>query len=210
MNGSYLHVQWGFQCEKKGESLPLLNQVHGNTLIGVNAEQDINTLRNAPPDGDGVYAAFNGAELSVFSADCYPVLFFTEDPKGPIAAVHAGWRGIKAGIVGKTYHLLRPWGRLHAVIGPAIQSCCFTVREDFIAEWAQAGLEPNQFCELRSGKTHFDLLSFVLERELRGLSPQSIHLDNHRCTCCSLPPLPSFRRNKSANPRIRSWIRKIA
>lgn len=205
MIGSFFHIQWGFDIEKKGESIPLFEQVHGNEIIVLKdtIKQEI------PPKADGAIAYSNGAEVHVYTADCFPILFFTEDPKGPIAAIHAGWKGVKLGIVQKAYQELSSFKNLHVLIGPAIGECCFAVREDFIKEWETAHLSPEKYLVQRNNRVYFRLKDYVTEEALSYLPKSNLHLEAFRCTVCSLPQLPSFRRNKSANPRIKTWIRKL-
>ena len=70
----------------------------------------------------------------VLSADCVPVLLF-EPEKRVVAAVHAGWRGTAAEIVGVTVRVMQEhFGcdlqRVVAAIGPSIGKCCFEVGEE--------------------------------------------------------------------------------
>lgn len=82
---------------------------------------------------DGVDALVTdrpGLALLAQGADCVPVLL--ADPgAGVVAAVHAGWRGVLADVVGATLasmgDLGADAGRVHAVIGPAICGRCYTV-----------------------------------------------------------------------------------
>ena len=61
-----------------------------------------------------------------------------EDDDGAIlAAVHAGWRGMIAGIVGKAAAELSRRGRVTAaVVGPSIGPCCFVVDEELLRRFA--------------------------------------------------------------------------
>jgi YfiH family protein len=208
MSKTLQHIEWDFEVEKKGDSSPLFHQVHGTKVIEFLNKSAIEIAKTNPSDADGAFASFPEAELSVYTADCFPLLFFTDDPQGPVAAVHAGWRGLKAGIVTNTLSLFENQSDLHVILGPGIRSCCFTVREDFIKDWDAAGLMPQRFLSESERGIHFDLLAFLLTHELKNLNKNKIHLEHHRCTSCSVPALPSFRRNKSGNPRIRTWIRK--
>ncbi|MCX6371780.1 MAG: laccase domain-containing protein, partial [Actinobacteria bacterium] len=72
-----------------------------------------------------------GLGLAVSYADCVPVAIVAGGADGPeLAAVHAGWRGMLAGIVGQAAAALARRGRLlGAVVGPSIGPCCFTVDE---------------------------------------------------------------------------------
>lgn len=210
MKGSLYHVEWGIEVETKGASLPLFQQVHGTDILQFhNSTQLSASTLQTLPEADGAIAYFSKAQVHVYTADCLPILFFTEDPSGPIAAVHAGWKGVRKGIVQRAYEKLSSFNSLHVLIGPAIGDCCFAVREDFILEWEEAGLSPQNYLTSRSGRHYFHLLNYVTDEVLSMLPKSHLHLDQFRCTACSQPPLPSFRRNKSANPRLRTWIRKL-
>ena len=208
MTGSFFSIEWGYCVEKKGESLPLVEQVHGNEILQLDKPRPLKDSAAVVPQADGVIAHYSKAQVHVYTADCLPILFFTEEPDGPIAAIHAGWKGVRKGIVQKAYQELSGFKNLHVLIGPAIGSCCFAVREDFIHEWEEANLSPHNFLTRKNNRDYFNLLSYVTQEALAALPQSQIHLDWFRCTVCSHPSLPSFRRNKSANPRIRTWIRK--
>ena len=60
----------------------------------------------------------------------------------------------------------------------------------------------------RDNKTFFSLSSFVIKEQLKFIKPEYIHTADLRCTFCSSPQLPSYRRNKTTDPRIRGWISK--
>ncbi len=109
-------------------------QVHGTTLAWVGESEagrgafDRETVLH---DHDGLLTATPGLGLAVSYADCVPVVIVADGADGPeLAAVHAGWRGMLAGIVGKAAAALARRGRLlGAVVGPSIGPCCFTVDE---------------------------------------------------------------------------------
>jgi YfiH family protein len=207
MTKTFFGVEVGYDIEKKGDSLPFFQQVHGKTVL------ELKPSSQAPdsisiPEADAGIAYLPLQSVWVYTADCFPILFFTEDPMGPIAAAHAGWRGIKQGIVKETLLSFSSQSRVHVAIGPAIGKCCFSVRNDFIEEWESASLSPQRFCEKSGDRIFFDLWTFLRQRDLASIPDDRIHLDLFRCTACSSPALPSFRREKSANPRIRSWIKR--
>lgn len=200
--------RWGFSIESKGEGVSLINQVHGTHIVELKQKPDHHLSEALLGNADGIMTHLENTPISVVSADCIPLLFFSEDASEPIVAIHAGWRGVKLGIIEKAVRLFKTLEELHVVIGPSIGSCCFKVREDFLSDWKQAGIETSPFLIQESSLVRFDLLTYVLSKTLKGIFPSHIHLESHRCTVCSVPPLPSFRRNKTANPRIRSWILK--
>ena len=194
--------EWGFDIEAKGTTPPLFNQVHGNTIIEIS---DPAAQRAAPVDADGGYSFQRGMEISVFTADCFPLLFFSPG-SGAYAAVHCGWRGALKGIPTAAIRAMNLKGNdYELVMGPALLGCCFEVKEDFIAEFRQAGKNIDPYLETRDGKIYCHHDRYVLEEELKDFRPAKLHAENKVCTHCS-PTWPSNRRNKGTDPRIRTWI----
>lgn len=190
-------MTFGFEIEAKGLTPGLMKQVHGAALVEKDGE-----LRDR--EADGVYTQKNGEEVFVFTADCLPVLFAGREG---VAAVHAGWRGTKLGIIGAMLARFQLDNSLKIVLGPCLKSCCFEVKEDFVKEFELARGEIKPFLSRRDGKQFFDLVGFVLARDLKNIPRTQIDLNFNRCTFCSEPKLPSYRRNKGTDPRIRAWIR---
>ncbi len=193
------HIELGMEIEAKGKTPSLFQQVHGTKIL------EFPNSVTPTPEADGAFTFKSDLELYVFSADCMPVLFFGEDKADPIAAVHSGWRGTKDGILQKAVSTLAIVEELHVWIGPHIKSCCFEVKEDFLAEFKKAGRNPQPY--LRNWK--FDLLRFALETDLNLIPKKNRHLDEAICTMCSSPSLPSYRKQGNTDPRIRSWIKKL-
>ena len=97
-----------------------LDQVHGvDVIYAPNAK--------GTPEADGSYSDEAGFVCAVMTADCLPVLLCNK--KGSqIAAVHAGWRGLAAGIVRKAVAKFPSHdGPLMAFLGPAIGPYAFEV-----------------------------------------------------------------------------------
>jgi hypothetical protein len=91
-----------------------LSQVHGTRVAELEAE--------APLEGpaDGAIARQAGKVCAILTADCLPVVF-AADSGECVAAAHAGWRGLAAGVLEATVSALGlPPGRLMAWLGPAI------------------------------------------------------------------------------------------
>lgn len=100
-----------------------LNQVHGINVVDA---ADVGALVSA----DASYAKNSGQICAVLTADCLPVLFCSEDG-AVVAAAHAGWRGLAAGVLERTAAAMRvPGNRLLAWLGPAIGPASFEVGED--------------------------------------------------------------------------------
>ncbi len=105
-----------------------LEQVHGTTVCGEGA-----------PDGpaDAAVSRRAGEICAVLTADCLPVLFCHRGGRC-VAAAHAGWRGLAAGVLENTVAAMAcPPGEILAWLGPAIGPAAFVVggevREAFLA-----------------------------------------------------------------------------
>jgi len=97
-----------------------LEQVHGSHILELAAGQ-ANGVQ-----ADAVMTRQQGRVCAVMTADCLPVLLCNEEGRA-VAAVHAGWRGLLAGIVEKTAAKLGAPQTLLAWLGPAIGPGCFEV-----------------------------------------------------------------------------------
>jgi len=119
-----------------------IEQVHGVSVLDPDATSDAtapSAARDSPaalplarcaPCADAVIARRAGRVCVVQVADCLPVLFAARDA-GAVAAAHAGWRGLAAGVLEATVAQLgiRP-GQLIAWLGPAIGPRHFEVGEE--------------------------------------------------------------------------------
>ena len=128
-----------------------------------------------------------GTTLVVFTADCTPVLLY--DPvTGAVGAIHAGWRGTAADIVGKTVAAIQAhFGcqpkDLRAAIGPNIGSCCFETDWDVPeAIAALIGAESAPYITQKGEKFHVDLKS-VNACLLRRAGVLSVDISTD-CTAC--------------------------
>lgn len=112
-----------------------LQQVHGINV------QDADAPSGGPADAS--ISRKRGMVLAILTADCLPVLL-TSDKGDMIGAVHAGWRGLAAGVIERTVKAMAlPGGELMAWLGPAIGPHHFEVgaevREAFLATDPEAG-----------------------------------------------------------------------
>jgi len=100
--------------------LALPRQVHGirvaEAAIGDRPEADALVVRQA------------GLLVGVVTADCVPVLLIDRAAR-TAAAVHAGWRGMAAGVLEAALAALSST-RIEALIGPAIGGCCYEVGDE--------------------------------------------------------------------------------
>jgi YfiH family protein len=95
-----------------------LGQVHGNRVIKADQLTQIE-------QADASYSEQAGVVCAVMTADCLPVLLATSEGD-KIAAIHAGWRGLLAGVIRQTVNALDATNII-AWLGPAIGPDCFEV-----------------------------------------------------------------------------------
>lgn len=80
-------------------------------------------------EGDGLVSASRSARLVMLSADCATVALGSE--QGVFAAVHAGWRGLSAGVIEAVAGAMRRLGAttLWGALGPTIHPGCYPFSE---------------------------------------------------------------------------------
>ena len=108
-----------------------VRQVHGTRVASVAQNTAFN--REERPEADGIYSTDHDA-VAVKTADCLPVLIGSSS--GSLAmAVHAGWRGLTAGILINAIsraESLAPKSSLRFAIGPSISMAAFEVGPEVI------------------------------------------------------------------------------
>jgi len=95
-----------------------LKQVHGANIVKADQVQGI-------VQADGSFSDQGNTVCAVLTADCLPLLLATGDGD-LVAAVHAGWRGLLAGIIEQTTKVMGT-NDLMVWLGPAIGADCFEV-----------------------------------------------------------------------------------
>ena len=113
-----------------------LQQVHGTVVVNAATAGEF-------PTADAACSSQPGIVCAVLTADCLPVLL--SDTAGQcVAAVHAGWRGLAAGVIEQAVIAMgRPGETLLAWLGPAIGPSVYRVgdevRDTFMAHHQEAG-----------------------------------------------------------------------
>ncbi|HEY2464208.1 MAG TPA: peptidoglycan editing factor PgeF [Steroidobacteraceae bacterium] len=164
-----------------------LSQVHGSEV----AELD---LPASWGPADAAITRRPSTVCAILTADCLPIIFAT-DSGDTVAAAHAGWRGLAAGVIEATMRAMRaPPGSLVAWLGPAIGPKHFEVgaevRDAFLAADAQAGeaFQPNA-----RGRFMADL-GLLARRRLQGLGVNRIY-GGGECTFTQANRYFSHRRD---------------
>ncbi|HEX9969494.1 MAG TPA: polyphenol oxidase family protein, partial [Acidimicrobiales bacterium] len=131
-------VRWTRRADGDMRTLPdpswtCLRQVHGARVVVVDAPGAC-----TGEEADAAVTTVPGAHLAVFTADCAPVAL--SSPEGVIGAVHAGWRGVVAGVVEAAAERMRSLGatRIEAALGPCIHVECYEFTD--VAQWFPAAV----------------------------------------------------------------------
>lgn len=122
-------VKQNWQSVSEQLNLPstpqLLSQVHGIEIVEVGGRKEI--ANEIAPAADGCYTKSPDYVCAVMTADCLPILL-CNTAGTEVAAVHAGWRGLAAGVVSNAVkQFCSPSTDLMAYLGPAISQQNFEV-----------------------------------------------------------------------------------
>ena len=170
-------------------------QVHGTEVRPVH---DPTSRADALPHADGQATRVRGLGMMVMSADCLPVALGCEDT---VAMVHAGWRGLAAGVLERGVVALRELSRegegarILAVIGPCAGACCYEVGPEVHESFGETG----------RGVSNIDLRAIARRRLLAtGVSEVK---DLEACTICD-GRFFSHRREGAASGRMAgvAWL----
>jgi YfiH family protein len=178
-----------------------LSQVHGKL---VHVVETAGTW-----EGDGLLTSTPGLLLRVSVADCYPILL--HDPvKGVVGALHAGWRGIVAGILPRalellTSHYASPLGAVRVAVGPGISGPNFQVGPEVVDQFDRAGLPFYRSDPGHPGKFLLDLEQAIRAQALRGGIASQNYWALGRCTYAD-PVFFSHRRDKGQTGRMWALI----
>jgi YfiH family protein len=142
---------------------------------------------------DGLWTDEPDLPILAMSADCLPIAIARVDTTEPaVAVLHAGWRGLLAGIAAAGAGAVGD-GRLAAAIGPAIGPCCYGVGEE-VAEPFRARFGADV---VREGR--LDLWTSA-ERALRAAGVEHVERFD-RCTACEPETFFSHRRDAGLTGR---------
>lgn len=174
-----------------------LTQVHGAEVLDAD-QQDLGS--EAQRRVDAAVTTRPDRVLAILTADCLPVIMWNEAGT-IIAAAHAGWRGLAAGVLENTWAVMQNkrvnCTRFHAWIGPAISQDCFEVGQEVYEEFVNAEQALTRFFKpgAISGKWYADL-SGIAEFKLKQLSLGSMQVHQSRaCTYSEARHYYSYRRS---------------
>ncbi len=175
--------------------------------LALNRQVHSATVHRAEPGrrgeaGDGLWTDEADLPVLAFAADCLPIALARVNAEAPaVAVLHAGWRGLLAGIVRAGAKALGG-GELGACVGPAIGPCCYEVGPEVAEPFAAAFGDD----VVRDG-THLDLWT-AAERALRAAGVAEVERVD-LCTACN--PELFFSHRRTGEPRgVQGVIARVA
>ena len=169
-------------------------QVHGAEVLTVT---DLWDAADKPREADGLVTNMRHLGLGILTADCGPILF-ADMEAGVVGACHAGWRGLKAGVVEATLAAMINLGarrdKTIAALGPCLSRASYEVSLDYPSNFA--GMLKHHRSYFRASVKR-DKLLFDFPRAIRtkleeaGIKRPEI-MD--RCTFVDRDNFFSFRR----------------
>ncbi|MGC9323971.1 MAG: peptidoglycan editing factor PgeF [Desulfomonilia bacterium] len=173
-----------------------LNQVHSQVIV--RAEQ---CAEGEIPKADGILSLDPDIILCVRTADCIPILLWSDDVPC-IGALHAGWRGLAKGIVKKAVHMMNSLGanEIHIRLGPSIGPCCYEVGPDVMRALGVQGF-PSP-----AGTHRVDLGDVAKKQAMEAGVPEPMIRTVERCTSCNPLEYFSYRRDGALTGRNISLI----
>lgn len=192
-----------FMVQIQAPTMPVfLRQVHGCDVVFRHALRE---AKLPPVAADAQITTSSGLPLAVMAADCLPVLFCDSQGEA-IATAHAGWRGLKDGVLRRTVQEMRailPAARkILAWVGPGIGRCHFEVGDDVRASFvAKNPRWASFFTPIATGLNRHTDKSIRYFGDLAGMASlqlESLAVDvevDDRCTHCCEAEFFSHRRD---------------
>ena len=176
-------------CRRIGARPVWLSQVHGVRVIDAAEADGTNS-----PEADAAFARRPGVACAVMTADCLPVLFC--DAAGTVvAAAHAGWRGLLAGVLEATVAAMGvPGEALMAWLGPAIGPQSFEVGGEVRGAFVGAAAEAAAAFRPAAGDKWLADIYLLARQRLAGQGVTRVFGGNF-CTVADEERFFSYRRD---------------
>ncbi len=178
----------------RSEFVKILKLDNSNLVIPTQVHSNVVQICDHPgniADADGIITNNKDLILSIQVADCIPI--YLHDVKNQnIGLVHAGWRGVSAGIIEKSIIKMRELDsevrNIKVLLGPSIRQCCFEIGPEvaklFDVKFQKSG---------RGDRTQLNLQGAVIEQLLNLNIHNNNIIEVKECTYCS-DKYHSYRR----------------
>jgi YfiH family protein len=177
-----------------------LHQVHG---AGVVVVDDAGVVPEGV-DADALVTSVGNVALAVHTADCAPV-WLVDDRAGVIGVVHAGWRGLRAGVLPATVEAMGVLGAdsVRATLGPCIRAECYQFAPEDLADLVDV-FGPSVAAHTAAGDPAFDVAAAVRV----ALGRLDVVVDDlGLCTACTGERFFSHRaRSDQGRQAVVAWI----
>ena len=100
------------------ERLVSLSQIHGADVLEVEGPTQ--------GEGDALVTSSRDTAIAVLVADCLPIVF-ADTARRRVGVVHAGWRGLAAGVIANALARFDDVRTVHAIIGPGVSPRVYQV-----------------------------------------------------------------------------------
>jgi len=183
-----------------------LQQVHGTQVVRLTPHTPDGTL------ADGCVVNGRGVAATIMVADCLPVLFAHASGTA-VAAAHAGWRGLAAGVLQSTLHALREVagdGDVMAWLGPCIGPKAFEVGAEVCEAFVKADHNAvAHFWPSGDGKFLADLPALA-RRALQAAGLSDVHGNDGSEAWCTVADASRFFSHRRDAARLGSTGRMAA
>lgn len=169
-------------------------QAHSTSVAEIgphNAGSGFADPSDAVPATDALVTSSPGVPVAVLAADCVPIALVDPETR-KVAVVHAGWRGVAAGMVSAALGSFPEPSGVAAVIGPAVGPDHYEVGPDVAA--AVAAASDGGAVTRREGSRLLLDLPGTVARTLRNLGVGRVDRAEE-CTACEPERFFSYRRD---------------
>lgn len=178
------------------EAIVTLKQVHSDRVFVLENNRSYATYRTYT--GDALVTGEKGTIIAVRTADCVPILLYDPDHR-VIAAVHAGWRGVIAGVIENTIAVMKGKfktapSNLVVAMGAALCPGCFEIGPEVADAFRKKYGSRLAISSGKGDKSYLDLRK-ACEITLNdpGVRSEKIEVLSH-CTACEPDLFYSYRR----------------
>jgi YfiH family protein len=179
-------------------SLHWLEQIHSDVVVETSPDR-------SPRQADAIHTHNTNEACCIMTADCLPVLLCNTQGT-QVAAAHAGWRGLAAGILSNTVQNFDTSDDIIAWLGPAISQKAFEVGDEVYEVFCHKKSEASEaFIKAsQAGKWYADLYHLA-RMELNSLGITKVFGGEH-CTYADSERFYSYRRDGAQSGRMASVI----